>query len=94
MGRWFFLLRYLSPAYLKLYWRLMKDPRVRLLPKVTVAAALLYAVFPRDLLPDWIAFVGWIDDAAAVILSLTYLVRSAPPEVVAGHMREIGQGRG
>ncbi len=94
MGRWFLLLRFLSPAYLRLYWRLMKDRRVPFLSKTAVVAALAYALLPRDLLPDWIAFLGWMDDAVAVVLALTYLVRSSPPEVVAGHMREIGQGRG
>jgi len=94
MGRWLLLLRFLSPSYLRLYWRLMKDRRVSLFSKGAVVAALAYALFPRDLLPDWIAFLGWIDDAVAVVLALTYLVRSSPPQVVAEHMREIGQGRG
>ncbi len=90
MGRWFLLLRFLSPAYLRLYWRLMRDRRVPGLSKAVVVLSLVYAVFPRDLIPDWVIFAGWIDDAVAVVLALTYLVRSSPPEVVAQHMREIG----
>ncbi len=93
MGRWFLLLRYLSPAYIRLYWRLMRDRQVPGLSKALVAAALAYALMPRDLVPDWIPFLGWIDDVVAVVLALTHLVRSSPPEVVARHMQEIGQGR-
>ena len=51
MGRWFLLLRYLSPAYIRLYWRLMRDRRVPGLSKALVAAALVYVIFPRTFCP-------------------------------------------
>ncbi|MBW1713209.1 MAG: DUF1232 domain-containing protein [Deltaproteobacteria bacterium] len=91
MGRWF-LFRYLSPTYLRLYARLLKDGRVPLLPKLGVGLSLVYLIFPRDMLPDWIAFLGWVDDVAVLVLALMYLVRSSPPAVVAEHLRSLGQG--
>jgi len=92
-GGWLFFIRYLSPTYLRLYWRLIKDRRVPFWPKGLVFLALAYVIVPLDLLPDWLVFLGWVDDLILLILALIFLVRSSPPEVVAEHLQQLGGRR-
>ena len=87
-GRFFFL-RYLSPLYLRLYVRLFKDRRVPLWPKILIIIAIAYAFFPLDLLPDWLLFLGWIDDFILLILALINLVRTSPRPVIEEHLRAL-----
>jgi uncharacterized membrane protein YkvA (DUF1232 family) len=44
---------------------------------VIVIAALLYLISPIDLVPDFIPFVGWLDDVAVATLVLSYLDKRA-----------------
>ena len=37
--------------------------------------ALAYVAFPRDLLPDWIIGIGWIDDLIVLYLLWRYFLR-------------------
>lgn len=39
-------------------------------PLFWLAIAALYFICPLDLLPDWIPFAGWLDDAAVLALVL------------------------
>ena len=40
-----------------------------------VILALVYIVFPFDLIPDYIPVLGWIDDGVVLYLTLKRLVR-------------------
>lgn len=67
---------------------LLRDPRVGRLPRFAVIAAILYTLWPVDLLPDFMPpVVGWLDDATLVWLALRWLLRqdpaAGPPEAVA-----------
>jgi uncharacterized membrane protein YkvA (DUF1232 family) len=70
---------------------LLRDPRVAKLPRVAVIAALLYTLWPVDLLPDFAApLVGWVDDLTLLWLSLRWLRRNDPagpsaPDRLAAH---------
>lgn len=58
---------------------LLRDPRVAKLPRVAVIAALLYTLWPMDLLPDFaVPFVGYLDDLTLLWLSLRWLRRNDP----------------
>jgi len=89
-GGWLFFLRYLSPTYLRLYARLLRDRRVGWGPKLIVAGALAYLIVPTDLLPDWMVGLGWLDDVVLLALSLINLVRTSPPAVVVEHLQQLG----
>ena len=71
---------------LRLGWRLFRDRRVPLLPKLIVLFAVAYAVLPVDLVPDFFPALGQFDDLTLLLLSLLLLVRLCPPEVVREHL--------
>ena len=75
------------PNLLLLAARLMIDPRVPTTERVLVAGALLYALIPLDFIPDVLPFVGQIDDAYLVALSLLRLMTVTDPRVVRAHWR-------
>jgi uncharacterized membrane protein YkvA (DUF1232 family) len=75
------------PNLLLLSARLMVDPRVPVTERVLVAGAILYALIPFDLIPDLLPFVGQIDDAYLIALSLLRLMTVTDPGVVREHWR-------
>jgi uncharacterized membrane protein YkvA (DUF1232 family) len=54
------------PDVARLMARLVGDPVLPRAAKIALAAAALYLVSPLDLLPDFIPFVGYLDDALLV----------------------------
>ncbi len=81
------------PNLVKLYWRLFKDPRVHLVPKIVLVAALVYLVVPVDAILD-LPFVipGYLDDMVVMYLALKAFIRLCPPKVVREHVMLIDQG--
>ena len=73
------------PAYLRLLSGLFRDPRVAVMDKLLVAGAILYILSPLDLVPDFVPFLGQVDDVYLLILSLQRLVRNAGRRVVTQH---------
>ena len=75
------------PNLLMLCLRLMIDPRVPATERVLVAGAVLYALIPLDFIPDMLPFVGQVDDAYLVAISLLRLMTVTDPRVVREHWR-------
>ena len=73
------------PQLVKLVVRLSGDPRIPVRVKRVAVALAVYAVFPVDLVPDFIPVVGLVDDLLAVVVALAVLIESAPEEVIAEH---------
>ncbi len=73
------------PQLVKLVVRLSRDPRIPVRVKRVAVALAVYAVFPVDLVPDFIPVVGLVDDLLAVVVALAVLIESAPEEVIAEH---------
>lgn len=46
------------------------DPRTPLQAKGAIAAALAYFVLPTDAIPDWLAGLGFTDDASVIAMTL------------------------
>jgi uncharacterized membrane protein YkvA (DUF1232 family) len=91
-GRFFQLLVYL-PSFLKLFLRLVKDPRVGLVPKLVVLGVLAYVVLPTDLVPDFVPGLGHVDDVAVLLGGLKLFLRLCPPAVVQEHVKSIAAGK-
>lgn len=75
------------PNLLFLSARLMVDPRVPAKERLLVAGAIVYAFIPLDLIPDMLPFVGQVDDAYLIALSLLRLMTVTDPRVVREHWR-------
>jgi len=74
------------PKLVRLHWRLLRDVRVPLWPKLLLVAALAYVVSPIDLLPDWLLGLGQVDDLAVVLLAARTFLQGCPPHVVREHV--------
>lgn len=75
------------PNLVALCWKLLTDSRVPKIEKALVAGAIVYAIVPLDFIPDVLPFVGQVDDAYLIALTLMRLTQSAPAEVVRQHWR-------
>jgi uncharacterized membrane protein YkvA (DUF1232 family) len=73
------------PNMVLLCGRLLTDPRVPRTEKALVAGAIIYALIPLDLIPDMIPFVGQIDDAYLIAMTLLRLVDRTDPSVLRQH---------
>jgi uncharacterized membrane protein YkvA (DUF1232 family) len=73
------------PNMVLLCVRLLGDSRVPKKEKALVAGAIIYAVIPLDLIPDMIPFVGQIDDAYLIAVTLLRLMQQTDPRVVREH---------
>jgi uncharacterized membrane protein YkvA (DUF1232 family) len=81
------------PSLVRLYWRLLRDPRVSVWPKALLVSAFAYVVMPFDLIPDFIPFVGEIDDLVIVVVAARWFLQWCPPEIVREHAQAIGSRR-
>lgn len=85
------ILRHL-PNFVRLYWRLFRDPRVSLLAKGVLIAAAAYLALPVDLVPDLVPVLGQLDDIAVLIGACKLFIQLCPSAVVEEHVRRIARG--
>ena len=75
------------PNMLVLCGRLMVDGRVPAKERLLVAGAIVYALVPLDFIPDMLPFVGQVDDAYLIALTLLRLMSVTEPRVIREHWR-------
>lgn len=75
----------LIPNLIKLLYGMVKDPRVRLQEKMLLLGTILYVVSPIDLVPDFIPFLGQVDDILLVSLIILRFLEQAGPDLVSRH---------
>jgi len=75
----------LIPNFVKLLYRLFKDGRVPKTEKALLIGAIVYVISPLDLIPDFIPFIGEVDDLYLIALTLLRLLNRAPAEAVNEH---------
>ncbi len=73
------------PNLLKLAYRMARDPRVPTADKLVLAATIVYVISPLDLIADFIPFLGQVDDAYLLAVSLLRLLNRTDAEVVNEH---------
>jgi uncharacterized membrane protein YkvA (DUF1232 family) len=59
-----------------------KDPRVPLYAKVFAACVVGYAFSPIDLIPDFVPFLGYLDDLLLVPVGIALVLKMIPPAVM------------
>ncbi|MDQ3809779.1 MAG: YkvA family protein [Chloroflexota bacterium] len=78
----------------RLAWRLTRDPRTPVLPKLILAAAIVYALSPLDLVPDVVPLLGQLDDVAIVTLGLELFLKNVPPWLRLEHEAALSRSAG
>jgi uncharacterized membrane protein YkvA (DUF1232 family) len=73
------------PAFLKLLGRLARDPRVSKMDKAIVLATIGYIVMPMDFIPDFLPFIGQVDDIYLLALALDRLLNNAGIDLLLEH---------
>jgi uncharacterized membrane protein YkvA (DUF1232 family) len=73
------------PHYLRLLFGLMGDVRVSTLNKLLVAGAIAYTLSPLDLIPDYIPFLGQVDDIFLLVTAMQRLIDQAGRRLVRSH---------
>ena len=74
---------------LRLAWRLLTDPDVPMWVKVIPPLALLYVLFPIDLIPDPILGLGQLDDLAVILIGLKLFIALSPQGSVQRYRDEL-----
>lgn len=80
------------PAYLKLAWRLGRDPLLSRARRVAIVAAAGYLASPIDLVPGLIPVVGQLDDIAVVLATLRFALAGLDAERRHLHLEAVGLG--
>ena len=73
------------PNFLRLLGGLMTDRRVSNTDKMLVAGAIGYILLPMDFIPDYIPFLGEIDDLFLLVIALQRLIANAGRAVIEDH---------
>lgn len=75
------------PKLMKLLYDLLKDPRVSRADKAILAGVIMYVIVPIDVIPDFVPFVGMVDDSYLIAISLLRLLNRADRQVVLEHWK-------
>lgn len=70
------------PNYVRLLFGLLTDGRVAAVDKLLVAAAVIYILTPVDFIPDFIPFLGEVDDVFLLVTALQRMIANAGRSVV------------
>ena len=68
-------------------WRAFRHRETPLHLKAAMVFVVAYLVSPIDLIPDFIPFVGWVDDLILVPLMVSLIVKLLPIEVTGTRVR-------
>jgi uncharacterized membrane protein YkvA (DUF1232 family) len=73
------------PKFLRLLINLLRDPRVSSTDKAILGATIAYVLNPVDIVPDWIPFLGLVDDVYLTALALLRLLLRTDEKVLMEH---------
>jgi len=66
---------------------LLRDERVSQADKAILAGIIMYVIVPIDIIPDFIPFIGQVDDSYLLAISILRLFNRADRRVVMDHWR-------
>lgn len=73
---------FILPDLVALIYRLLKDSRVSIKTKLTISASVAYIVFPTDIIPNKIPFIGSIDELGVAIFALNMIISEVPLNII------------
>jgi uncharacterized membrane protein YkvA (DUF1232 family) len=73
------------PDIAKLLYRVVRDRRVSMFVRGGLVAAAAYLALPFDVVPDWIPFVGQLDDVVILTFGVRTLLRQVPDPILREH---------
>ena len=73
---------FMLPDIVSLIYRLIKDKRVPLKTKIMISASAAYLAIPGDIIPDWIPFIGRIDDIGVIFFTLNRIANDVPIKII------------
>jgi uncharacterized membrane protein YkvA (DUF1232 family) len=71
------------------YQRVLRDERTPASAKLFLGLAIGYLCMPFDLIPDFIAVIGHLDDAIIIPALVFVALRSVPPKIVSEHRERV-----
>ncbi len=78
------------PTMLRLFWRLLRDPRTPWSARLVLLGTLVYVVSPVDLVPAMLfGPVGLVDDLTVLVFGCQSFIRLVPPPVVTDHVERL-----
>ena len=90
-----------DPGFLREAWhqvrmvfKLLRDPKVPIYLKVLPFAAVLYLIWPIDLIADIIPGLGQLDDLTILLVGAKVFIELAPPDVVHRHLNILRENDG
>lgn len=90
-----------DPGFLREAWhqvrmvfKLLRDPKVPIYLKVLPFAAVLYLIWPIDLIADIIPGLGQLDDITILLVGSKIFIELAPQDVVTRHLNSLREKDG
>ena len=62
-------------------WRALRHPAAPGWLKLGTALLVLYVFSPIDIVPDFIPFIGFVDDLVLVPLAIRWMLKRLPPHI-------------
>ena len=78
------------PAYLRLAWRLAREPLLSRARRAAVVGAAGYLASPVDLVPGVIPVIGQLDDLAVALAAIRFAMSGLSPERRRLHLEAVG----
>lgn len=78
----------------RLVYRLLRDPEVPFYLKLLPFTAVLYLLWPIDIITDLAPFIGQLDDVTVLLVGSKIFIEMAPPHIVSKHMNAIREQDG
>jgi uncharacterized membrane protein YkvA (DUF1232 family) len=82
-----------APTYGRLLWELAVDPRVPTSRKALLALAGAYVVSPIDIVPEFVPFVGAMDDVIVLVVAVDVFLEGLDPSILDEKLMALGISR-
>jgi len=75
------------PNLMGLLIGLLRDERVSQADKAILAGIVMYVIVPLDIIPDFIPFIGQVDDSYLLAISILRLLNRADRRIIRDHWK-------